>query len=103
MFAACLLAVTQAPKKDGIVWVFDENNNGLFPAPNFGRHGLKHWQFKEIFAHLEYAELPPGVSEDNQMDSYWQTDQLIHRFNEHYHKNFDHGWKVICNTVNTTF
>ena len=24
MFAACLLAVTQAPKKGGIVWVFDE-------------------------------------------------------------------------------
>eukprot|EP00957_Ditylum_brightwellii_P101105 7705200-Ditylum_brightwellii.AAC.1 len=61
IFAACLLAVTLASKKSGIVWAFDENDDGLFPASNLGRHGLKHWQFKGIFAHWEYAELPPGV------------------------------------------
>ena len=46
MFAACLLAVTQAPKKGGIVQAFDENDDGLFPAPSLGRHGLKHWGLK---------------------------------------------------------
>eukprot|EP00957_Ditylum_brightwellii_P104129 7932312-Ditylum_brightwellii.AAC.1 len=30
------------------------------------------------------------------MDSYWRTDQLIHCFNKHYCKNFDHEWKVTC-------
>eukprot|EP00957_Ditylum_brightwellii_P146233 11134523-Ditylum_brightwellii.AAC.1 len=66
MFVVCLLEVIQAPKKGGIVWAFDEHDNGLFPTPNLGRHSLKHWQFKEIFAHWEYADLPPGVNEDNQ-------------------------------------
>eukprot|EP00957_Ditylum_brightwellii_P156262 11893432-Ditylum_brightwellii.AAC.1 len=34
MFAACLLTVTQAPKKGGIIRAFDENDDGLFPAPS---------------------------------------------------------------------
>eukprot|EP00957_Ditylum_brightwellii_P202101 15328594-Ditylum_brightwellii.AAC.1 len=40
-----------------------------------------------------YAELAPGMTGDG-MDPYWKIDQLLERFNDHYRRKFEHGWKV---------
>eukprot|EP00957_Ditylum_brightwellii_P085859 6531542-Ditylum_brightwellii.AAC.1 len=92
-FIACIFAVKQEPKKGGIIRAFDESNDGLFPALNLGRFGLKHWCWKEKIQHWTYAELAPGMTEDD-MDPYWKTVQLIEHLNNHYRRNFEHGWKV---------
>ena len=93
LFLGISFSVTQAPNKVGIVRAFDECSDGLFPAPNLVKFGLKHWRFKGLFSFCEYAALDDGNNED-QADPYWETDQMVQRFNDHYNINFDHGWKV---------
>eukprot|EP00957_Ditylum_brightwellii_P170835 13003018-Ditylum_brightwellii.AAC.1 len=39
------------------------------------------------------GEVPNGVEEDK-LDYYWDADQYVGHFNEHYKVNFKHGWKV---------
>ena len=39
-----LFAVAQARKKGGIVHVFDVCSDGLFPATELGKFGLKPWR-----------------------------------------------------------
>eukprot|EP00957_Ditylum_brightwellii_P065752 4988046-Ditylum_brightwellii.AAC.1 len=84
--------VPEAPKKGGITWEFDENNDGRFPALNIWPFGLKNWCWKDFFQHWAYAELAPGMTEDD-MDPYWKTNQLIEHFNDHHMRNFEHRWK----------
>eukprot|EP00957_Ditylum_brightwellii_P088443 6736497-Ditylum_brightwellii.AAC.1 len=51
MIVSCLFAVTQAPRKGGVLHAFDKQSDDLYPAPNLGRFGLEHWRFKELFNH----------------------------------------------------
>eukprot|EP00957_Ditylum_brightwellii_P184727 14069534-Ditylum_brightwellii.AAC.1 len=56
MFLGYLFAVTQAPRKGGVLRAFDKQSDGLYPAPNLGRFGLDHWHFKELLSHWTFAE-----------------------------------------------
>ena len=93
IFLGIFFAVTQAPKKREIVRVFDVCSDGLFPDPDLGKFGLKHWRFKELFSYWTYTTLDNG---DNgyQAYPYWETDKMLQLFNDHYNNNFEHGWKV---------
>ena len=71
----------------------DVCSDGLFPASDLGKFGLKHWRFKEMFSFWTYATLGDGNNED-QADPYWATYQMIQLFNYHSKNNFEHGWKV---------
>eukprot|EP00957_Ditylum_brightwellii_P187400 14272227-Ditylum_brightwellii.AAC.1 len=93
-FLGCFYAFTQGPKKGGVLHTFEEHSDGLFPAPNLGRFGLKHWHWKELYKHLTYATVPCGANED-ELDPNWATDQMVDQLNQHYCDNFNHGWKVI--------
>ena len=86
-------AVTQEPKKGRIMRAFDECSDGLFPAPELGKIGLKHWRFKELFYFWTYATLDSGNNED-QAYTYQATYKTVQQFNDHYNNNFEHGWKV---------
>eukprot|EP00957_Ditylum_brightwellii_P065319 4954183-Ditylum_brightwellii.AAC.1 len=93
LFIGCLYALTQSSKKGGIVCVFNKQSDGLFPAPDLGRIGSEHWCFKELLRHWTFAEAPNGVEEDT-LDYFWDTDQFMHCFHEHYCTYFEHSWKV---------
>ena len=67
--------------------------DGLFPAPDLGKFGLKYWCFKELFYYLIYATLEEDDKED-QAYLYWATDQMVKQFNDHYKNKFYNGWKV---------
>eukprot|EP00957_Ditylum_brightwellii_P062014 4706582-Ditylum_brightwellii.AAC.1 len=95
LFIGCLYALTHASKKGDTVHAFNRQSDGRFPEPDLERFGLKHWCFKELLSHLTFAEASDGVEEDT-LYYYWDTDQLIHCFNEHYHTKFKYGWKVIA-------
>ena len=69
---------------------FDVCSDDLFPAPDLGNFGLKHWRFKEMFSYWTYAILDDGDNE-NQADPYWATDQMAQQFNDHYKNNFETG------------
>ena len=88
-----LFAVTQAPKKGGIMRSFDVCSDGLFPAPDLGKFGLEHWRFKELFSYWKYATLD-YCDNEYQADPSWATYQMTQRFNDHYKNNFEHGCKV---------
>ena len=90
MFIGCMFAFTQSSKVGGMRKAFDEISDGLFPAQNLGRFGLKYRRFCDILSAWTFAELPKDKIEKD-MDVYWRSDQLIDRFNEHYAKNFTHG------------
>ena len=62
--------------------VFDVCSDGLFPAPDLGNLGLKHWRFRELFSYWIYYTLDNGDNED-QADPYWATDQMAQQFNDH--------------------
>ena len=49
LFLGVLFSVAQSPKKGVIMRSFDVCSYGLFPAPDLGNFGLKHWRFKEFF------------------------------------------------------
>eukprot|EP00957_Ditylum_brightwellii_P102831 7836376-Ditylum_brightwellii.AAC.1 len=68
-------------------------NDGIYPAPDFRLFELKNWHFKELLAHWIYTEVPKGMSEED-VDTYWATNQLIDQLNKYYHDNFEHGWLV---------
>eukprot|EP00957_Ditylum_brightwellii_P088978 6775577-Ditylum_brightwellii.AAC.1 len=65
LFVASLYALTRASKKGGIVCAFNKQSD----------------------------EAPDSVEEDT-LDYYWNTDQLIHCFNKYYHTNSEHSWKA---------
>ena len=66
---------------------FDVFSDGLFPAPDLGKIGLKHWRFKELFYYWTYATLDDGDNE-GQAYPYWETDQIVKLFNDHYKNKF---------------
>ena len=68
-------------------------SDGFFTAPDLLKPVLKHWCFKELFSYWKYATLDDGDNED-QSDPYWETDQILQRFNDHYKNKFEHRWKV---------
>ena len=72
---------------------FDVCSDGLFPAPDLGKFGLKHWCFKQLFYYWEYATLDNGDNEYQEYP-YWETDKMLQRFNDHYRNKFYNGWKV---------
>eukprot|EP00957_Ditylum_brightwellii_P064409 4888433-Ditylum_brightwellii.AAC.1 len=92
-FLGIFHAMIQAPKKGGVGHVFDRYSDGIYPAPDLGWFGLKHWCFKELLACWTYTEVPEGIPEED-LDTYWATDQLVDHFNKHCHNNFEHGWLV---------
>eukprot|EP00957_Ditylum_brightwellii_P114122 8700376-Ditylum_brightwellii.AAC.1 len=92
-FMGVLYAITQSPRKGRVVGAFKETSDGLFPSPNLGHFGLKHWHFKELFSNWPYATIPQNVREQ-ELDVYWATGQFIEQFNLHYKINFEHGWLV---------
>ena len=92
-FVGCLGALTQSSKKGGVKKAFATESDGLFPALDLGRFGLKYWRWKELWRCWTFAELPEGMDESD-MDPYWATDQLIERFNKHYTENFEHGFEI---------
>ena len=71
---------------------FDVCSDRIFPAPDLGNFGLKHWRFKELFSYWTYATLDDGDNE-YQTDPYWVTYQMVQLFNDHYNNKFEHGWK----------
>ena len=85
-----LFALTQAPKKGGIVCAFDVCSDGIFPAPDLGKFGLKHWRFKELFYYWTYATLDDCDNGD-ETDPYWETYQMVQRFNDKYKNEFENG------------
>ena len=93
LFLGVLFAVTQAPRNGGIVHSFDVFSDGLFPATNLWKIGLKHWHFKELIFNLTYSTLDDGDNED-QAEPYWATDQMVQLFNDYYKNIFENGWKV---------
>ena len=92
-FIGCLFAFTQSSKVGGMRKAFEEVSDGLFPAQDLGRFGLKYRRFCEILSAWTFAELPRDKLEKD-MDAYWKTDQLVDRFNKHYSENFTHGTYV---------
>ena len=86
-------SVTQSPNKVGIFCESDVCSDGLFPAPNLGKFGFKHWRFKEMFSYQTYGTLDNGDNE-GQADTYWVTYQMLKQFNDHHKNKFEHGWKV---------
>ena len=79
--------------KGVIVRAFDVCSDGLFPAHDLGKFGLKNWRFKELFYYWKYATLDDGDHEDQEYP-YWATYQMVQLFNDHYKKKFDCGQKV---------
>ena len=57
-------AVTQKPKKGGIVREFDECSDGLFTNYELGELVLKHWCFKHLFYFWTYVSLDYGNNKD---------------------------------------
>ena len=49
IFLGICFGVTQAPKKGGINSAFDVCSDGLFPAHDMGKFGLKKWHFRAFF------------------------------------------------------
>ena len=67
IFLACLLALTQGRKKGGIKKAFEPETDGLFPASDLGRFGIKYYRFKQILTHWTFAaasEVTDGSSLD---------------------------------------
>ena len=92
-FLGVLSAVSQASKKGGVEKAFETESDGLFPALDLGRFGLKFWRWKQLWQHWTFGEKPEGVAEED-LDPYWETDQLIERFNNHYTDVcFEHGYE----------
>ena len=92
LFLGCLFAVTQGRKVGGITKCFETVGDGLFPASDLGRFGMNLRRFQAIMKCLEFADCnADGVDTS---DVYWRTEQLFHRFNEHYAKIITHGTYV---------
>ena len=49
LFLGIFFAVTQEPKKGGIMRAFYVCSDVLFPDPDLGKFVLKHWHFKYFF------------------------------------------------------
>ena len=81
------------PKKNGIVCAFGVCSDGLFTDHYLVNFGLKHWCFKELFSYWTYATQDDGDNED-QVDPYWATYQMVQQFDDNYKNKFEHGWKV---------
>ena len=76
MFLGMLFYVTQATNNGGIVHAFDVCIYGLFPDPDLGKFGLKHWRFKQLFSYWTYSTIEDGDNED-QAYPYWETYQMV--------------------------
>ena len=63
MFLGIFFSVTQEPNKGGIKHDFDVCSEGLFPAPDPRKFGLKHSRFKELFSYWAYVTLDDGDNE----------------------------------------
>ena len=88
-FIGCLFACTQSRKVGGITKAFETVSDGLFPASDLGRFGMKLRRFQHIMQCWEFADdTQEGIDFD---DGYWKTEQLFDRFNEHYAKIVTHG------------
>ena len=92
LFVGCLFACTQTRKVGGITKAFETVSDGLFPAQDLGRFGLKLRRFQDIMRCWEFADdSAEGVDID---DDYWRTEKLFDRFNNHYAKLVTHGTYV---------
>ena len=89
-----ILAITQSSKVGGIGKAFEVQSDGLFPAANLGRFGMSHKRFKEVFNNWVFGDF--SLEDEDNLDAYWETDQLIDRFNEHYKGSFHHSFRVNC-------
>ena len=72
---------------------FNVCSDGLFPAPDLVKFGLKHWRFKELFLYWTYATLA-YCDNEYQADPYWAIDQMVQQLNDHYKNNFEHGLNI---------
>ena len=81
-FIGILFAITQGPKKGGIVRTFYVCIDILFPAPDLGKFVLKRLCFKELFYYWTYANIDDGDNADKS-DPYWAKDRIVHQFNDH--------------------
>ena len=93
LFLGIIFSVTKAPKKGVFVSEFNVCSDGIIPASDLEIFGLKHWRFKKLFSHWIYDTLDDG---DNayQPYPYWETNQMVQHFNDHYRNNFEHGSNV---------
>ena len=89
LFIGCLFACTQARKIGGITKAFETVSDGLFPACDLGRFGMKLRRFQYVMQCWEFAD---DTQEGTDLDDvYWKTEQLFDRFNDHYAKIINHG------------
>ena len=89
-FLGIFFAVTQVRNKGVIVRVFGVCSDGLFPDPNMDFFYWKTDSSKSCFLIWTYSTLDDGDNED-QADPYWEKDQMVQQFNDHYKNNFEHG------------
>ena len=79
-FVGILGAVSQATKKGGVEKAFERESDGLFPALDLGRFGLKFWRWKQLWQHWTFGQKPEGVAEED-LDPFCEEDRLVERFN----------------------
>ena len=92
LFLGCMMACTQSSKIGGITKAFSKEFDGLFPAADLGRFGLKLRRFQTLMKYWEFADsTAPNVNLD---DPYWRTEQFFDRFNNRYKSFLSHGQYV---------
>ena len=88
-FIGVLFCCTLSRKVGGITKVFETISDGLFPAQNLGRFGLKLRRFQSIMSCWEFSDKEEdGVDLE---DEYWKTESLFCRFNTRYKELVTHG------------
>ena len=79
-----------ACKVGGITKAFETASDGLFPASDLGRFGMKLRRFQDVIRCWEFND----EREANTSDEYWQIEQLFNHFNNHYASIVNHGTYV---------